>query len=239
MIGIAFGQSYSGQSFGTVVANSNTNHISAYFQWGDLEPTEGTYNWTAIDALVAQAAIADVDVLVGVKTQNSWGVAYPDIQGGSMPNDLDTYYDFVYAMVLRANGKVRYWTRDWEAHGSSEDYWSGTLAQYAQIQAQFYAAVKAADPTATVILGGHTGVFTGEGVPVDDETMTTVITNCGDYCDAIDVRLYRDFYSIGDRLDWFQALTDKPIYCTESGGPTPQDFPIQFSAPKAIVASMI
>ena len=49
--------------------NPNVDGLSIRQDWGDLEPSEGVYNWTFLDSEVARAAAAGKLVLLRVNTQ--------------------------------------------------------------------------------------------------------------------------------------------------------------------------
>lgn len=53
-----------------VLSNPSVDGISIRQTWADLEPTEGHYNWSFLDAEVAQADAAGKPVLLRVLTQN-------------------------------------------------------------------------------------------------------------------------------------------------------------------------
>jgi hypothetical protein len=141
--------------------------------------------------------------------------------------DETAYYNMIYAMVSRAP-EVKFWQNDCEPNNSK--YWSGGPEEFVVALKTFYAAVKAANPEARVILGGHNGNIT-EGHPSNYEFYDYVFQNGGDYFDLFDVRLYDNPYTIEGRVRWFRnrldqfGLDDKPIVSTEYGGPKPQQFP--------------
>ena len=53
-----------------MLTNPDVDGISIRYGWMDLEPTEGTYNWTYLDSMVASAAAAGKKVLLRIGTMS-------------------------------------------------------------------------------------------------------------------------------------------------------------------------
>ena len=53
----------------TVLANPNVDGVSIRQDWKDLEPTEGTYDWSFLDSEVTRMAAAGKQVLLRINTQ--------------------------------------------------------------------------------------------------------------------------------------------------------------------------
>jgi len=130
--------------------------VRVFIGWNAIEPQQGGYNTAEIAnyaqffASLPPATRIDVDV---------WGTpAWAAGGSGSVstpPVDDADYASFLSYLVGAFGGRVTAW-EIWNEEDSS-GWWSGTPAQYAALLAAADAAVKAADPAATVILGGLTG----------------------------------------------------------------------------------
>ncbi len=53
-----------------ILANPNVDGVSVRQDWKDLEPTEGTYDWSFLDSEVARVAAAGKQVLLRINTQD-------------------------------------------------------------------------------------------------------------------------------------------------------------------------
>jgi hypothetical protein len=130
--------------------------VRVFLGWNGLEPAQGAYNTAEIanyrqffDALPAGTKI-DVDVWGSPAWANggSSNTATPPV------NDAD-YAAFVNYLVNAFHGRVT----AWEIWNEEDDpaWWNGTPAQYVGLLKAAYPAIKSADPSATVIVGGLTG----------------------------------------------------------------------------------
>ena len=65
-----FSLSPAGNAFrDSVATNPNVDGISIRQDWSELEPSEGSYNWTFLDSEVARAAAAGKPILLRINTQ--------------------------------------------------------------------------------------------------------------------------------------------------------------------------
>jgi len=130
--------------------------VRVFLGWNGLEPAEGAYNTAEIanyqhffNELPAGTKI-DVDV---------WGTpAWAN--GGSSnvatpPVDDAEYAGFVNYLANAFHGRVTAW-EIWNEE-DNRGWWIGTPAQYVALLKAAYPAIKSADPSATVIVGGLTG----------------------------------------------------------------------------------
>jgi hypothetical protein len=130
--------------------------VRLFVGWNAVESAPGVYNTAEIadyqQFLAALPAGTKVDV--DVEGTPSWA------SGGSNdihtpPVDNATYASFVGHLVKAFHGRVTAW-EIWNEEDSS-GWWGGTAAQYVGLLRAAHEAVKAADPGATVVLGGLTG----------------------------------------------------------------------------------
>lgn len=122
------------------------------FYWNQMQPDQsGPIDFSATDAIV-NADLAhgfQIDgVLVGAP---SWAVTNNQL-------NLDAWSNFVSQMVTHYRGQVHVWEM-WnepdllDSQGQGV-YWTWGVPAYYQLLKTGYLAVKQADPTATVVLGG-------------------------------------------------------------------------------------
>jgi hypothetical protein len=117
------------------------------FIWAWVEGSAGSFNWTYFDTIVNEADARGLRVVGILWGTPSW--AGPSVYGP--PTDLTRWDTFVAQTAARYRGKGIVW-EVWNEPDTW--YWKGTPAQYAELLARAYARIKAADPGATVALGG-------------------------------------------------------------------------------------
>ncbi|MGD0813426.1 MAG: hypothetical protein ABSA83_07470 [Verrucomicrobiota bacterium] len=205
-----------------------------YLFWNQIEPQKGQYDWTAVDAFVGQLKTPD-EGLIALFCSSRWATRQSAaILPPTPATNLDDYYQFVTTLVKHCRGKVRYWQND--AEPNNPIYWSGTKEEFVRQLKVFYKAVKDADPSAIVIVGGYDGLFGPPGFyqfPAQKaglDFFDCVLKEGRDVFDVFDLRLYADPYSIVPRVEYMRQKMralgyDKPIICTEYDGPGFYEFP--------------
>ena len=226
--GVSFGSVYRGESFMNFIAELGINSTKLYIYWRQIEPQKGKYDWEILERFLGQLP-ANSGSLIAVWSSSSWGTkSRQRIRGGAPPRDLEAYHDFVFKLVRHCKGKIKYWQNDCEPN--SPVFWEGTKEEFVSTLEVFHKAVKGADPTASVVVGGHSGFFTDRGTPDNQSFFDYVFREGKDFFDLFDIRLYGDPYTIPYRMEWFQKRMaefdcHKPIVSTEYGGPLPTQFP--------------
>jgi len=220
--------------FMPTVRRLGAGFTKTYLFWNQVEPTRGTYDWTAVDAFVNQLKSPD-EGLVGVFSASEWAVTKPStLLPPSPARNPDDYYRFIFDLVSRCRGRVRYWQND--AEPNSPIYWGGTKEEFVAELALFHKAVKAADPAAVVVVGGYDGLFGPPGTfqfpnqQAGLDFFDYVIKEGHDAFDVFDLRLYGDPYTIVPRVAFMRQMmrshgVEKPIICTEYGGPNLFELP--------------
>ncbi|MBR0346008.1 MAG: hypothetical protein IJI03_12200 [Rudaea sp.] len=196
--------------------------------WSQLEPKEGVARWVDLDAYISQISSPEEAILT-LASASSWATRTKTWVFPSSPAlDAAKYTAFVRNVVQHAKGKVRYFQNDNEPNNPF--FWSGTAEEFAAQQRLFYRAVKEADPSATVILGGCDGLFDQTntdpfpGQEADLAFWKKVIAIAGDSYDLFDLHLYGNPYTIPERIavvrDMMRAVgAEKPIIAAEYHGP--------------------
>ncbi|HLJ51425.1 MAG TPA: hypothetical protein VKU01_35710 [Bryobacteraceae bacterium] len=212
-----------------------------YLFWQQIEPEPGRFDWSALNAFVEQLATPE-EGLISIFSASQWATERPSaILPPSPAKDLEEYYRFVRRTVERCRGRVRYWQND--AEPNNPVFWSGTKEQFVAQLRVFYRAVKDGDPDAVVVVGGYDGMFVPpemvllpgmrmEPFPQQEKSLAFfdyVLREGGNAFDIFDLRLYGDPYSIVARVEHMRRRMqangyDKPIICTEYGGPNLFEF---------------
>lgn len=142
---------------------------------------------------------------------------------------MTAYSLFVASLVAHCAGKVTYWQCNNEP--SNAGLWTGGPDAYAEQAVAFARAVRSADPSARIVLGGCG--FDVLSAPADGEARTffhTVLDQAGDAFDLFAVHLYDDPRSIPTHIEVVRAMMrahggEKPVVVGEYGGPTLLGFP--------------
>ncbi|MEO8412959.1 MAG: hypothetical protein ABI472_04840 [Ginsengibacter sp.] len=216
-----------------------------YVFWQQLEPAKGQYQWNAVDTFLKQLTPND-EALISVFSSSMWATRVPStVLPPSMAKSPDEYYHFIYDLVKHCKGKIKLWQNDCEPNNPV--YWNGTVDDFTNQFKVFSRAVKDADPTAKVVLGGYDGLFNPPGmgeIPGQRNGLAffkKAIKETADYFDIFDLRLYANPYTIPARIEFFhKQLMDsaqgQPIICTEYNGPGFFGFPVNFKYIGQVVA---
>ena len=204
--------------------------LRAYFFWGQVEPRPGEYRWDAVDALLRQFD-GDEEVWITLCSSSPWATRTPtDFLPPSPAHDLAAYAEFVRQMVRRCGGRVQYWQCDNEPSNTAL-LWAGTADEYlAQLEVLF-AAVRAVDPSARVVLGGC-GYDVLSSPPSSEQRVffDRLAERGREAFDVFDVHLYGDPYRIPEYVDMARDFMRahgylKPVVAGEYGGPSLFEFP--------------
>jgi hypothetical protein len=199
-----------------------------YLTCNQIEPQKGKYDWSAVNAFMNQLKTPE-EGLIALFSSSPWAVKRPAaLLPPSPARNPDDYYRFVNELVKHCKGRVRYWQNDSEPNNPI--YWSGTKEEFVAQLKVFQKAVKDADSSAVVVAGGYDGLFGPPGTrPFPNQQagldfFDYVLKEGRDAFDLFDLRLYGDSYTIVARVEFMRQKMlalgyNKPIICTEYGGP--------------------
>jgi hypothetical protein len=138
--------------------------------WCDVEPTKGTFDWSRIDQVVADAASVGFETNLKIRTGSCWATdgrlgarGDKNKTASLMPTDMAAYQAFVKAVVTRyaPRGVHRYAVEN-EVNGNG--FWQSTPADYETLVRTASPVIRAADPKAIVLDGGISATAYGAGV---------------------------------------------------------------------------
>ncbi len=134
-----------------------TPWVRLFITWPDIEPSHGVYaqNWFQYYEQEFQALPAGTKVILDVVDSPRWETGSSNEK--TPPASAQEYGQFVGLLAQRFGPRVaayEIWNEEDEAR-----WWSTgpNPAQYVQLLQAAYPAVKAAEPNATVVMGGLTG----------------------------------------------------------------------------------
>jgi hypothetical protein len=199
--------------------------VRVFLYWNQVEPRPGAFDWGVVDALAAQLT-GEEEVWLTVGSSSSWGTrTRSDFLPSSPAVDDAAYERFVRALVARLRGKVRYWQCGNEPSNTGL-LWAGSAEEYAAQLRRFHRAVRDADPTAAVVLGGcgyDVLSSTPDGEP--RRFFARVLELAADAYDLFSVHLYDNPARIPDHLATVRAMMRahgpvRPVVVGECNGPT-------------------
>jgi hypothetical protein len=132
------------------------------FDWNRIEPRKGFFEWPKFDQAVEIASARNLEIIGKLVYSADWassapaGTAEKDI-AFYPPKKISDYTDYVTKVVSRYKDTVKVW-EVWN-EPNEDQYWrpASSAAAYGAMLKATYAAIKAVDPTATVLTAGFAG----------------------------------------------------------------------------------
>lgn len=148
-------------------AGGNLDGSGVGAQWVDINPVEGSYDWSGLDARVdaALARGAGVIYTLGGRTPQ-WASARPNEPTpygpgqAAEPRTARIWRDWVRAITTRYQGKIKYW-EVWN-EPDLDSFYTGTPDKLVSLGQLVYQVAKSVDPTNVVLAPGFSG-FPGTG----------------------------------------------------------------------------
>ncbi len=129
------------------------------FDWHRIEPRRGWFEWAKFDQAVEIARAHNVELLGRLQYSAGWASsAAASVQAPDRfyypPVKVSDFATYARETVHRYKDRIHYW-EIWNEPNEA-NYWrpSPSAAGYTTLLKAAYAAIKAEDPTATVVLGG-------------------------------------------------------------------------------------
>jgi hypothetical protein len=204
--------------------------------WALVEPAAGSYNWTYMDEVVDAAAARGMGVLADVTSTPTWDAPAGTIYGAGTPNPTD-YASFLTQVATRYGTNISSY-EIWNEPNSVVSYDPIDPATYTALLKAGYTAIKAVDPSATVIAGALGAGYTLGNLTLNPVTFVQdmLADGASGYFDALSFHPYEESleFSAGagvsgsplDQLNQIEALlaangdAAAKIWVTEYGLPT-------------------
>src|SRR6185312_4663809 len=228
-LGIARGVSYGlfGPADDFVAASQELGAglVRVYVYWSQVQPQPGEWDWTVVDAFLAQLSGAE-EVWVTVCSSSRWATQQAtDFLPSSPANDAESFYRLMRALVSRGAGRVHYWQCNNEPSNVGL-LWAGSADDYVAQLEVFHRAVREEDGTAAVVLGGcgYDVLSAAPGEP-PRQFFDDVLATAGDLFDLFAIHLYDDPTYIPAHIETVRDMMrahgyDRPIVVGEYNGPT-------------------
>jgi hypothetical protein len=203
--------------------------VRIYLYWGQVEPRPGAFDFTLVDGLLDE--LDGTQLWVTVCSSSPWATRQPsDFLPPSPAKDVAQYGEFVRRLVAHCAGRVAYWQCDNEP-SNTDLLWAGTAAEYVTQLVAFHAAVRAADPDASVVLGGCGYDVLSSPPDSEPRRFFAHLADAGrDAFDVFDVHLYGDPAAIPSAVDEVRKMMrdngyERPVVAGEFAGPVLFEFP--------------
>ncbi|HFD39629.1 MAG TPA: hypothetical protein ENJ31_07275, partial [Anaerolineae bacterium] len=124
------------------------------FPWEAIEPQRGTFDWEAWDALVADVARRDLDLIAVLDGSPGWARATADAANPlAPPAETRDFGDFAAAFAARYGDRIDYY-QVWDEPNIAPHWGAGEIdpAAYARLLREGAIRLRAADPGAAVLL---------------------------------------------------------------------------------------
>ncbi len=164
--------------------------VRVFIPWIYVEPAQGVYNWSSIDMVIQAAQARNMGVMAEVASTPLWEGSSTAILGAGTPNPTD-YASFVTQVAKRYGTAI-----------SAYDIWNQPNyvlfadpidpVAYAALLKAAYPAIKAVNPSATVVAGALGSLITFGNITMDPTTFVQQMLAAGaaNYFDALSFHPY-------------------------------------------------
>jgi hypothetical protein len=181
-------------------------NIRVFVPWGLIEQTDNTYDWSLLDRVMSAAAARNMGVMAEVNGTPTWAGPNPGNPGFPLGSDTPNTAAFVNFMQA-------FMAHQWTVNGptyadvvSAYEIWNEpnyiqfsnpiSPEAYASLLAAIYPAIKAVDPSATVVAGAvgatQDSPFTMDPVEFVQRMLTALGPNALNLFDALSIHPYGD-----------------------------------------------
>jgi len=122
--------------------------------WRDIETARGVYDWSKLDALIALASSHGAEVMFTLGKTPQWAARDPNLAGpygsgsSSPPADLADLTAFIITLIAHVGTSIKVF-EGWN-EANTAGFFAGSQADLIAVQQAYFAAVKAAMPSALV-----------------------------------------------------------------------------------------
>jgi GH35 family endo-1,4-beta-xylanase len=209
----------------SLAADGGFAAVVQVFPWRDIEPTRDEWHWERPDFAVRAADYYGLELIVRLDHPPDWALV-PTQGSATPPIDLEAYARFVETVARRYRGQVQAYII-WNEPNLSRE-WAGRppdATAYSALLCRAYAALKAADPGATIISAGLAPTNGGGDEAMDDRLFLREMyeAGAGACFDALGAHAYGfghppdDPFGAHDGLN-LARLTDLREIMTAHGG---------------------
>lgn len=130
--------------------------IRVDFAWPDLEPARGTWDFSRMDVAVEKCQRYGIEILGILLFSPAW--ANGTSWFTAPPTDMEAWREYVSTVCARYRGKVAAW-EVWNEENINAFWSTGPdPLEYVKLVSAAAPEIRAADPAATVVMGGVAGL---------------------------------------------------------------------------------
>ena len=212
------------------MAAAGVQTVRMPFRWYMIEPTNNTFTFAFHDPIVTKLRAKGIEILGLLQHAPNWAIG-SNPPGSSPPlNDAD-WQDYVSHVAAHYRGLVASW-EVWNEENLQVFFTpQPDVVRYTQMLKVAFTAIRDADPTAMVVLGGlaGNGVYEYWQAPEKQDFLQKIYDNGGkNYFDAVAIHPYVHPVTLGiyTLLTFVQGTHDvmatngdaaKPLWITEIG----------------------
>lgn len=142
-----------------LMRQTGVSTVRILMPWAFIQPAPDRWDWGVADTLVNAAKAHGLDVLAVLNSTPAWAAPPSALPYSAGPNSSAAYGDFAAMVAGRYRGRIS----DYEVWNEENSvfFWtpSPDPAAYTELLKAAYPRIKAADPAATVVVGGFAPVF--------------------------------------------------------------------------------
>lgn len=187
--------------------------------WDEIETSPGHYDFSLWDQILAEAEKAGITLLPYVCYTPEWATPTKKDFFRQPPSDPARFGAFMRTIALRYKGRIHSWEL-WN-EPDLEAYWTGTADELAPMIIEGARQVRAADPSAVIVLGG---MAKGRSPFFEELVREHRIT---DWVDVVNVHGYFETWS-NDRIERYPARLAALADLLPKGRPAPDLWMAEF-----------
>jgi hypothetical protein len=191
----------------------HVRYLRCAFSWNGIEPEPGQYDFRFWDMLVDESSRAGIELIPYVAYTPEWAAREKKNFWEQPPSDPRTFSTFMEKLATRYRGRVHSWEL-WNEPDNRE-YWQGTADEFAQMIIPAAQAVRRADPSVKIALGGMSYG------PADFFQQLALKYHIGQYFDVIATHAYPESWHEGRAEEVFQEELPKMEDLVKRSGGSP------------------
>lgn len=166
--------------------------IRIFVPWAFVEPSQGVYDWTYLDDVVNAASARNMGILAEVSATPVWDAPSGTLPGAGTPNPTD-YASFLTQVATRYGTNISSY-EIWNEPNYLASYDPIDPATYTALLKAAYPAIKAVDPSATVIAGALGSVVSFGSLTLDPVTFVSdmLADGAAGFFDALSFHPYQE-----------------------------------------------
>ncbi|MBE7554844.1 MAG: beta-galactosidase [Anaerolineales bacterium] len=152
-----------------LVQEAGFRWVKQEIPWREIEGhAKGAWQWDIPDRMMDQIDAHGLKVVVRLGSQPAW-VSRTELPAISPPDNLQDFYDYVYAVASRYRGRIEAY-QIWNEPNLAREWGNRppNPAEYTELLKIGYQAVKAVDPQAVVISAGLAPTTRNDGEAMPD-----------------------------------------------------------------------